>query len=62
MIRQTLRVGNAATMVNGMARLLLAKIGVGALSNWVGLTHNADDGMNLLQRYVHLPPGVETRS
>jgi hypothetical protein len=51
MIKQTLRIGNAATMLNGMMRLLLAKMGVGALSNWVGLTQNADDGMNLLQRY-----------
>lgn len=54
MIRQTLRVGNAATMINGMVRLLLAKMGVGALSNWVGLTQNADDGMNLLQKYGRL--------
>ncbi len=51
MIKQTLRIGNAATMLNGMVRLLLAKMGVGAISNWVGLTQNADDGMNLLQRY-----------
>lgn len=60
MIRQTLRVGNAATMINGMVRLLLAKMGVGALSNWVGLTQNADDGMNLLQKYGPLPPPVLT--
>lgn len=51
MVKQTLRIGNAASMLNGMVRLLLAKMGVGALSNWVGLTQNADDGMNLLQRY-----------
>jgi hypothetical protein len=51
MIKQTLRIGNAATMLSGMMRLLLAKMGVGALSNWVGLTQDADDGMNLLQRY-----------
>jgi len=51
MIRQTLRIGNAATMVNGMTKLLLAKMGVGAVSNWFGLTKNADDGMNMLQRY-----------
>lgn len=51
MVKQTLRIGNAATMLNGMMRLLLSKMGVGALSNWVGLTHNADDGMNFLQRY-----------
>lgn len=51
MVKQTLRIGNAASMLNGMMRLLLSKMGVGALSNWVGLTHNADDGMNFLQRY-----------
>lgn len=53
-IRQTLRIGNAATMINGMVRLLLAKMGVGAISNWFGLTQNADDGMNLLQRIISL--------
>ncbi|KAK0709281.1 PX-associated-domain-containing protein [Lasiosphaeria miniovina] len=54
MIRQTLRVGNAASMLNGMVKLLLAKMGVGAISNWLGLTQNADDGMNLLQRIISL--------
>ncbi len=51
MIKQTLRIGNAATMINGMMKLLLAKLSVGSLSNWVGLTQNAGDGVNLLQRY-----------
>ncbi|KAF4120377.1 hypothetical protein GMORB2_3178 [Geosmithia morbida] len=54
MIKQTLRVGNAATMINGMLRLLLAKLSVGGITNWVGLTTNADDGMNLLQRIISL--------
>ncbi|KAK5662310.1 hypothetical protein OQA88_8216 [Cercophora sp. LCS_1] len=54
MIRQTLRVGNAATMINGMMKLLLSKLSVGAISNWFGLTQNADDGMNLLQRIISL--------
>ncbi|KAK4126926.1 hypothetical protein N657DRAFT_653304 [Parathielavia appendiculata] len=54
MIKQTLRIGNAATMLQGIMRLLLAKVGVGAISNWVGLTQNADDGMNLLQRIISL--------
>ena len=52
MIKQTLRVGNAATMINGMVRLLLAKIGVGSALNWIGITKDAEDGMNLLQRQV----------
>lgn len=50
-IRQVLRIGNVATMLNGLTKLLLAKMGMGSLSNWVGLTRNADDGVNLLQWY-----------
>lgn len=52
MIRQTLRLGNAATMLNSLLKLLLAKFGLGTLSNWAGFTQGADEGMNLLQRYV----------
>ncbi|KKY21749.1 putative px domain containing protein [Diplodia seriata] len=51
-IRQTLRVGNAATMINGMVRLVLAKFSVGSLTNWVGLSRNADEGQNLLQSII----------
>ncbi|KAL1874361.1 hypothetical protein VTK73DRAFT_444 [Phialemonium thermophilum] len=54
MIKQTLRIGNAATMLGGMMRLLLAKVTVGAISNWFGFTQNADDGMNLLQRIISM--------
>lgn len=51
-IKQTLRVGNAATMINGMVRLVLAKLSVTAMTNWIGLTNNSNDGMNLLQQIV----------
>ncbi|EKG17335.1 hypothetical protein MPH_05401 [Macrophomina phaseolina MS6] len=51
-MRQTLRVGNAATMINGMVRLVLAKFSVGTLTNWVGISRNADEGMNLLQSII----------
>ncbi|TQS33164.1 hypothetical protein Golomagni_06499, partial [Golovinomyces magnicellulatus] len=54
MIGQTLRIGNAATMINGMMRLLLAKLSVTGVTNWVGLTASEDDGMNLLQRIISL--------
>ncbi|QPC77069.1 hypothetical protein HYE68_007821 [Fusarium pseudograminearum] len=54
MIKQTLRMGNAAGMINGMMRLLLAKLSVTSVTNWIGLTANADDGMNLLQRIISL--------
>lgn len=51
-MRQTLRVGNAATMINGMVRLILAKLSVTAMTNWIGLTNNSNDGMNLLQQVL----------
>ncbi|KAI2470362.1 PX-associated-domain-containing protein [Annulohypoxylon bovei var. microspora] len=51
---QTLRLGNAGTMINAMVRLFLAKVSVGALSNWLGFTQNASDGMNLMQRIISL--------
>jgi len=52
MIKQTLRVGNAATMINGMVRLVLAKLSVTAMTNWIGLTNNSNDGMNLMQQII----------
>ncbi|KAF2016778.1 hypothetical protein BU24DRAFT_423131 [Aaosphaeria arxii CBS 175.79] len=52
LVRQTLRVGNAATMINGMVRLVLTKISVTAVTNWFGLTNNANDGMNLMQQIL----------
>ncbi|KAJ4195177.1 hypothetical protein NW755_002597 [Fusarium falciforme] len=54
MVKQTLRMGNAATMISAMMRLLLAKLSVTSVTNWIGLTANADDGMNLLQRIISL--------
>ncbi|OAQ96421.1 hypothetical protein LLEC1_03787 [Akanthomyces lecanii] len=54
MIKQTLHIGNAATMINGMMRLLLAKLSVTGLTNWLGVTQNDDDGMNLLQNIISL--------
>ncbi|KAF2969607.1 hypothetical protein GQX73_g4008 [Xylaria multiplex] len=53
-IGQTLRVGNAASMINGMSRLFLSKLSMAAVSNWIGLTSNAADGMNLMQRILSL--------
>ncbi|KAF1363771.1 hypothetical protein EJ07DRAFT_101809 [Lizonia empirigonia] len=52
MIKQTLRVGNAASMINGMVRLILAKLSVTAMTNWIGLTNNSNDGMNLMQQII----------
>lgn len=50
LIRQTLRVGNVATMINGMMKLMLAKVSVGTITNWIGFSSGADEGMNLLQQ------------
>jgi hypothetical protein len=52
LVRQTLRVGNAATMINGMVKLVLTKISVTAVTNWIGLTNNSNDGMNLMQQIL----------
>lgn len=49
-VRQTFRIGNAATMISGLVRIFLAKMSVGGVTNWLGLTSGAADGMNLLQR------------
>lgn len=51
-VKQTLRVGNAATMINGMVRLVLAKLSVTSMTNWIGLTNNPNDGMNLMQQII----------
>lgn len=49
-IRQTLKIGNVATMINAMMRVILAKASVASVTNWIGLTSGADEGMNLLQQ------------
>jgi len=54
LMRQTLRIGNAATMINGMLRLMLTKLSVNSITSWIGLTKANDDGLNLLQQYVVL--------
>lgn len=54
MVKQSLRYGNAATMIGAISRLLLAKLSVTSVTNWFGLTANADDGMNLIQRIISL--------
>lgn len=50
LVCQTLRVGNAATMISGILRIFLAKMSIGGLTNWIGITQGASDGQNLMQR------------
>lgn len=52
LVRQTLKVGNVATMLSGIMRIVLAKASVASVTNWIGLSSGADEGMNLLQQYV----------
>lgn len=50
--RQTLRIGNVATMISGMMKLVLAKMSIGSVTNWIGMSSGADEGMNLLQQIL----------
>jgi hypothetical protein len=52
MIRQTLKIGNVASMINAMMKVILAKMSVTSVTNWIGLTAHEDDGMNLMQHII----------
>ena len=54
MMRQTLKVGNAASMLNGMVKLILAKMNLSTVTSWFG-GQPSDSGMNLMQQYVKIP-------
>lgn len=49
-VRQTLKIGNVATMISAMMRVILAKASLASVTNWVGLSSGADEGQNLLQQ------------
>ncbi len=51
-IKQTLKIGNVASMMSAMMKVVLAKMSVASVTNWMGWTNTADEGMNLLQQYV----------
>lgn len=57
-IRQTLKIGNVATMINGMMRVVLAKVSMASVTNWMGFTSQADEGMNLMQQFVNSQKGL----
>ena len=54
-VRQSLKIGNVATMISSIMKIVLAKVSVGMVTNWMGLSSGADEGMNLLQQYVAQP-------
>ncbi|KAL8937892.1 MAG: hypothetical protein Q9216_004198, partial [Gyalolechia sp. 2 TL-2023] len=51
LVKQTLKVGNAASMLNGMTQLLLAKMNLSTITSWFG-GQQSDSGMNLLQQII----------
>ncbi|MCJ1453702.1 hypothetical protein MMC28_004050 [Mycoblastus sanguinarius] len=51
LIRQTLKVGNAASMLSGMMKLILAKMNLSTVTTWFGGA-TSDSGMNLLQQII----------
>ncbi|KAF4555691.1 Hypothetical protein D9617_2g056540 [Elsinoe fawcettii] len=61
LIRQTLRIGNVATMISGMMKLMLAKMSIGSFTNWVGVSSGADEGMNLMQQIISTVLGWDKR-
>ncbi len=52
LMRPPLRVGNAATMINGIVKLLFTKISINSVTSFFGFTNPSDAGMNLMQQYV----------
>lgn len=54
LLRQTLKIGNAATMMSALMKIVLAKVSVASITNMFGITTGRDEGMNLNQRYVLL--------
>ncbi|KAK3644393.1 hypothetical protein LTR56_009645 [Elasticomyces elasticus] len=51
-MRQTLKIGNVASMLSAMMKVILAKASLSTVTNWMGLTTGADEGMNLLQQII----------
>ncbi len=49
MIKQTLKIGNIATMIQALLKIVLAKMSVTSVTNWIGITASQDNGLNLLQ-------------
>jgi len=61
LIRQSLKIGNVATMLSGIMRVILAKASVASVTNWIGLSSGADEGMNLLQQIISQVLGWDKR-
>ncbi|KAJ5034975.1 uncharacterized protein L3040_008242 [Drepanopeziza brunnea f. sp. 'multigermtubi'] len=51
-IRSTLKIGNAATMINGVMKILLTKMTLNSVTSFFGITNSSDAGWNLLQTII----------
>ncbi|KEF52236.1 uncharacterized protein A1O9_11863 [Exophiala aquamarina CBS 119918] len=51
-LKQTLKIGNVASMLQAMVKVGLAKMSVASVTNWMGLTQTQDEGMNLMQTII----------
>lgn len=60
-MRQSLRIGNVASMLNALTKVLLAKMSLGSVTNWLGMSNGADEGMNLLQSIMSTVLGWDRR-
>jgi hypothetical protein len=52
MLRQSLRIGNAASMINAVTKLFLTKLSITSFTNWMGWSNSTDDGNNLMQQII----------
>lgn len=51
-VRQTLKIGNVATMVNAMMKIILTKMSINSVTTFLRITNPSDDGWNLLQTII----------
>lgn len=51
-IKQTLKIGNVASMISAMVKVILAKVSVATVTNWMGITKGSDEGQNLMQHII----------
>lgn len=61
LMRQTLRIGNVASMLNAVMKIGLAKMSLGSVTNWLGVSSGADEGMNLMQQIMSSVLGWDKR-
>ena len=48
-LKQTLKIGNVASMISALVKIGLAKMSVTSVTNWMGLTQSEAEGHNLMQ-------------